>query len=256
MPDITVEVASNPVITVETGNVPVITVDVQSPAAFTIDFGDQGLKGDTGEGVPTGGTTGQILAKVSNTDFDDEWIDNTGGSPDAADVTYGPASPGTWTALPDGISPDDAGEALDLLAGDADFAITQINATNALLSGYQQVWHRVDVNAGAPTLSNGRISVIDTTSLSTYTLPSILDQSLVGQQVILKWSAGTDAPVISIDATDVSTFSAAFDAVGGPTTYTFSTLGQIVYLTEFPEVPFIWEIAAVSFPDGIDGGGP
>ena len=33
------------------------------------------LKGEKGEGVPTGGTTGQFLKKKSNTDY--EWADIT-----------------------------------------------------------------------------------------------------------------------------------------------------------------------------------
>jgi hypothetical protein len=37
------------------------------------------VTGAAGEGVPTGGTTGQILAKNSNTDYDTEWIDPTSG---------------------------------------------------------------------------------------------------------------------------------------------------------------------------------
>lgn len=41
--------------------------------------GDTGSTGSAGQGVPTGGTTGQILAKASNTNFDTEWVDNTGG---------------------------------------------------------------------------------------------------------------------------------------------------------------------------------
>jgi len=32
--------------------------------------------GQAGEGVPTGGTTGQVLAKASNTNFDTEWTDS------------------------------------------------------------------------------------------------------------------------------------------------------------------------------------
>lgn len=38
--------------------------------------GEQGADGENGVGVPTGGTTGQILAKNSNADFDTEWTDN------------------------------------------------------------------------------------------------------------------------------------------------------------------------------------
>lgn len=42
--------------------------------------------------VPTGGSAGQILAKASNTDYDTEWITNSGGS-----GSYLPLSGGTLT---------------------------------------------------------------------------------------------------------------------------------------------------------------
>ena len=41
--------------------------------------GKQGPAGEPGPGVATGGTTGQVLAKKSNTNYDTEWIDNSGG---------------------------------------------------------------------------------------------------------------------------------------------------------------------------------
>lgn len=40
----------------------------------------QGPQGDTGIGIPTGGTTGQILSKNSDADYDTRWINNNGGS--------------------------------------------------------------------------------------------------------------------------------------------------------------------------------
>lgn len=42
--------------------------------------GPQGEKGDPGVGVIVGGTTGQVLAKKSNADYDTEWVDQTGGN--------------------------------------------------------------------------------------------------------------------------------------------------------------------------------
>ena len=36
--------------------------------------GEDGIDGTNGIGIPTGGTTGQILAKKTNTDYDTEWI--------------------------------------------------------------------------------------------------------------------------------------------------------------------------------------
>lgn len=39
--------------------------------------GKDGLNGEKGEGIPTGGTTGQFLKKKSNTDYEYEWADIT-----------------------------------------------------------------------------------------------------------------------------------------------------------------------------------
>jgi len=40
--------------------------------------GDKGDKGDPGVGVPTGGTTGQVLKKASSTNYDVEWANESG----------------------------------------------------------------------------------------------------------------------------------------------------------------------------------
>ena len=55
----------------------------QNPTPVNIK-GPQGANGDPGEGVPTGGVTGQVLKKKSNADYDTEW--GTGGDPNA--VSY------------------------------------------------------------------------------------------------------------------------------------------------------------------------
>ena len=41
--------------------------------------GDKGNTGAAGVGVPSGGTTGQVLKKASNTNYDTEWADESGG---------------------------------------------------------------------------------------------------------------------------------------------------------------------------------
>ena len=41
--------------------------------------GRDGVDGADGQGVPPGGTTGQILSKINNADFNTQWIENTGG---------------------------------------------------------------------------------------------------------------------------------------------------------------------------------
>ena len=53
--------------------------------------GPAGPTGAQGEGVPTGGTAGQILSKVSTTDFDTDWIDAiiSGGGGNTSTAAYG-----------------------------------------------------------------------------------------------------------------------------------------------------------------------
>ena len=46
---------------------------------FKIPLGKTGPQGPAGPGVATGGTTGQVLAKKSNANYDTEWINNSGG---------------------------------------------------------------------------------------------------------------------------------------------------------------------------------
>ena len=54
--------------------------------------GEDGEPGTPGVGVPSGGTTGQVLKKASGTDYDTEWADESGGggTGDYSDLTNKP----------------------------------------------------------------------------------------------------------------------------------------------------------------------
>lgn len=65
-------------------NATVTNAGTSSAAVFNFGIpqgakGDKGNKGDTGAGVPTGGTTGQVLKKKSGTNYDTEWGTDSGG---------------------------------------------------------------------------------------------------------------------------------------------------------------------------------
>ena len=60
--------------------------------------GEQGIPGD---GMPAGGTTGQVLAKASADDFDLEWVDQTGGGGAGATNLAYTASPTGGTVTSD-----------------------------------------------------------------------------------------------------------------------------------------------------------
>lgn len=61
-----------------------ITTNVTEGVAVTANV-TTGGKGDNGEGVPVGGTTGQVLAKATATDYDTEWVDAASGGGGAVD---------------------------------------------------------------------------------------------------------------------------------------------------------------------------
>lgn len=59
-----------------TGGHSVTITDADHPTGQSFNVMD----GEDGVGIPSGGTTGQVLAKASGTDYDTEWINASGGS--------------------------------------------------------------------------------------------------------------------------------------------------------------------------------
>lgn len=57
--------------------------------------GPAGAAGATGQGVPTGGATGQVLAKVNATDFNTAWVTPSGGDPSVSTVNANTTLSGT-----------------------------------------------------------------------------------------------------------------------------------------------------------------
>lgn len=63
----------------------------QGPKGDTGDQGPQGLPGPTGPGVPTGGTTGQVLAKSGDGDYETEWKNVESGGSQGITIVNGDA---------------------------------------------------------------------------------------------------------------------------------------------------------------------
>ncbi len=63
----------------KTGSNTNVTFNFGIPQGVQGNQGPTGPPGPAGQGVPTGGTTGQVLVKNSDTDYDTSWADQTGG---------------------------------------------------------------------------------------------------------------------------------------------------------------------------------
>ena len=59
-------------------------IDTDNQGRLIDEFGNvyalAGLQGPPGEGLASGGSTGQVLAKASNSNFDTQWVDQAGGA--------------------------------------------------------------------------------------------------------------------------------------------------------------------------------
>lgn len=77
------------VITEQTRNL--VTVINESPQRLVVENSEsvdnivvrsEGVQGSNGVGVPVGGTAGQVLAKIDGTNYNTEWVDDSGGVTD------------------------------------------------------------------------------------------------------------------------------------------------------------------------------
>ena len=95
-------------VTAITGGHRMTVTDINGEHTFDVMDGEDGATGPAGPGVPTGGSTGQVLAKASGTDYDTEWH-----TPDAADLT------GTLPVAHGGTGATTAADALTALGAAA-----------------------------------------------------------------------------------------------------------------------------------------
>lgn len=75
-----------------TANVTTATISVNIAAGLPGPQGDTGAtgpQGATGQGVPSGGTAGQVLSKIDSTDYNTEWVDQSGGGANTMTITAG-----------------------------------------------------------------------------------------------------------------------------------------------------------------------
>lgn len=168
--------------------------------------GPQGETGATGAGVASGGTTGQVLKKKSNTDYDTEWANDSAGMENpmttAGDIIYGGPA-GAPASLPIGT----AGQVLQVKANG--LAPEWANA-----SGDKWYMHKINIFTPSPfstTITIGIKTKSQTTmtknDLAKYLYDLGFSSSNYGAFYINEWKASSSAIEVAtkLYADDVTT---------------------------------------------------
>ena len=181
--------------------------------ASTSAYVDTGVEatGEDGVGVPAGGTTGQVLAKASGTDYDTEWVNQSGGggTSDYTDLTNKPQI--------EGVTLSGNKTAADLgLAKATDIPTVPVQSVNSQTGAV--VLTASDVGAGTYSKPSGGIPKTD--------LASAVQTSLGKADTALQ-----SAPVTSVNgntgAVTISVPSTAAD-VGAIAAPSSPTSGQFL----------------------------
>ena len=105
--------------------------------------GSTGATGAAGQGVPTGGTAGQVLAKIDGTNYNTEWVDQTGGGGGApTDASYltlgtnGTLSDERVLTAGDNVTLTDAGAGSTLTVAVPSMPWADVTGAPTTLAGY------------------------------------------------------------------------------------------------------------------------
>lgn len=157
--------------------------------------GPTGDPGADGQGVPVGGTTGQVLAKVDGTDYNTEWVDSSGGSSDHGALT--------------GLGDDDHTQYHNNARGDARYYTqTQLDAG--------QLDTRYFTESEVTSALSGKADTSHTHSIANVTG---LQTALDGKQASGSYAAATHSHIIA----DVAGLQTALDGKQASGSYAAAT---------------------------------
>ena len=210
-------------VTVELGSDPSATlvVELGTPGPQG-QQGEPGQNGQNGVGVPAGGTAGQVLAKIDETDYNTEWVDAGGGSNPADGFTLNEYAV---------INATSAGNTINI--GDQTTQVgTALNLYNSNFVSYNNINNLTNNIYYLDNLAiTGNIGIIDGLTINAYNI--VLGSGMLnfGQSQInftnSAYITTTDNGLIISGSSNGKSYISAFNGTEG-TGFYFSTNGEIL----------------------------
>jgi len=142
----------------------------QGPQGIQGPPGNDGADGAPGVGVPVGGATGQVLAKIDATDFNTEWVDPSGGVSDHGGLT--------------GLGDDDHSQYHNDARGDARYPLKVVTTVDNALVRNDGTAGQHQASPGATLSDNAELLLIAQAAAST---PSTVRAHASQSSDVAKW---------------------------------------------------------------------
>ena len=126
------------------------------------DYDTEWANAGAGEGVPAGGTTGQILAKKTGADYDTEWVDNEGGSDVTSEIESLSAAASELASETGSLSTENS---------------TQTSEINSLSSEYNSLSSKISSNTSDISSLSQSMSELASAAASQSTSQSQIDST-------------------------------------------------------------------------------
>ena len=138
------------------------------------DYDTEWADAGAGEGVPAGGTQGQILAKKTNADYDTEWVNNSGGSDYSSEIASLASETSELASETGSLSTENSTQTSEISSLSAENS-TQTSEINSLSSKYNSLSSEISANTSDISSLSQSMSEIASAAASQSTSQSQID---------------------------------------------------------------------------------
>ena len=146
------------------------------------DYDTEWANAGAGEGVPAGGTTGQILAKKTGADYDTEWVDNEGGSDVTSEIESLSAAASELASETGSLSTENSTQTSEInsLSSEYNSLSSEISSNTSDISSLSQSMSELASAAASQSTSQSQIDSTQDVALASLSTENSTQTSEIG----------------------------------------------------------------------------